>query len=247
MDIAQLFTERLQEIDAYLSLLDALERELQSGPPVIGGTQITVQQQKILNSSVYLQLYNLVEATVTWCMEAVTTASSDGAKWTPADLDDQLRREWIKISARTHVDLAPGTRLDTAFDFCTYIMQGKPVEKWDMGRAGGGNWDVHAIQELTERIGCNMRLTTPTYKAVKRFIRDDMGAIELVKHLRNQLAHGAISFEDCGDGVTVSDLKSLRITTGSYLAEVVGAFTSFIANHEFIVQQKRPAPPGGGS
>jgi len=63
--IADSFEERLHEIDAYLDLLDALQRQAQSGPPKIGDFVITAQQQKILYSSVYLQLYNLVEATAT--------------------------------------------------------------------------------------------------------------------------------------------------------------------------------------
>lgn len=70
-DFAQAFEERLQEIETYLDLLEVLEKQVQEGSPRIGkkGTKITVQQQKILYSSVYLQLYNLVESTVTRCVD----------------------------------------------------------------------------------------------------------------------------------------------------------------------------------
>ena len=51
--LAETFEERLQEIDAYLDLLDALERQVHDGPPKIGGGRITAQQQKILYSAVY--------------------------------------------------------------------------------------------------------------------------------------------------------------------------------------------------
>lgn len=246
MDLDQAFEERLQEIDAYLSLLEALERQVRTGPPVIGGAPITAQQQKILYSSVYLQLYNLVEATVTWCIDAVVAASCDGGKWKPADLGEKMHREWVRIMARTHTDMSPGTRLDTAVAFCTKIIESKPIEQWSIERGGGGNWDVHAIQDMTERIGCDVQLSNATLKAVKRFVKDDMGPIELVKSLRNQLAHGSISFEQCGEGVTSSDLKAIRDVTDAYLREVIRAFRSFIDNHHFIVQHKRPGVPGGG-
>ena len=73
--LTKAFDDRLQEIDEYLSFLAALEVAVQNGTPRIGDMEITAEQQKILYSSVYLQLYNLVEATVTWCIEAVTNAA----------------------------------------------------------------------------------------------------------------------------------------------------------------------------
>ena len=99
------FEERLLELDAYLDLLDALERQTQHGPPVIGGGPVTAQQQKILYSAVYLQLYNLVEATVTWCLEAVCAAAAKDGRWCPSDLSAELRREWVRTTAQTHAGL----------------------------------------------------------------------------------------------------------------------------------------------
>ena len=61
--LTESFEERLQEIEVYLDLLEHLEQQVAIGPPKIGESSITTQQQKILYSSVYLQLYNLVEAT----------------------------------------------------------------------------------------------------------------------------------------------------------------------------------------
>ena len=113
--LGEQFQERLQEIEAYMELLDAIERQVGSGEtPEIRGAQITPLQQKILYSSVYLQLYNLVEATVTWCMDAVAAAAADGKQWRAADLTDHLRREWVRVLARTHVELTGDHRLDAA-------------------------------------------------------------------------------------------------------------------------------------
>jgi hypothetical protein len=107
--LTQTFEERLQEIEAYLDLLEALERQVQQGPPKIGGAAITTQQQKILYSSVYLQLYNLVEATVTWCVDAVVAAAAEKGRWRPADLVESLRREWVQIGSRRRIVRAPRT------------------------------------------------------------------------------------------------------------------------------------------
>ena len=57
--LTEAFDERLREIETYLDLLEAFDRQLQKGPPKIGGGPITAQQQKILYSAVYLQLLDV--------------------------------------------------------------------------------------------------------------------------------------------------------------------------------------------
>jgi hypothetical protein len=245
VDVLQGFKDRLQEIDAYLDLLDALERQVQKGPPTIGGAPITAQQQKILYSSVYLQLYNLVEATATWCIEAVAEASIEGARWRPVDLAAELRREWIRTTARTHVELNYDHRLNTTVDFCDLLLTATPISQWAIESGGGGNWDDYALEAVTERIGCDLKISSAVKTAAKRRIRDDKGALGLVKHLRNRLAHGDISFEECGDGLTVADLKDIRQRTADYLQEVIVSFQQYIDEYLFISPDRRPGPETG--
>jgi hypothetical protein len=240
LDLKQVFNERLQEIDSYLSLLAALERQVQKGPPEIGGSPITTQQQKILYSSVYLQLYNLVEATATWCIDAIAEAAADNASWKPGDLESQLRREWVRTVARTHVDLNAGNRLDTAVNLCEAILNDSPVSTWSVERGGGGNWDAYEIELISERLGCDLQISRPVESAAKRRIRNDKNSLQLVKDFRNNLAHGTISFEECGDGVTVVDLVDIKNRTTNYLREVISAFQRHIDNHQFIKPERRP-------
>lgn len=105
-DLVVFFDERLGEIDSYLTFLQEVEDAARSGPPRVEGatTPITAPQQKILYSSLYLQLYNLIEATVSQCINAVTdAATSHLTQWRAADLNESLRREWVRAMARTHV------------------------------------------------------------------------------------------------------------------------------------------------
>lgn len=239
--VKQTFDERLNEIEAYIDLLDALEVSLASGAPAIGGRTITAQQQKILYSSVYLQLYNLVEATATWCIEAVASASVEQSRWSAADLSDKIRREWVRSTARTHVELSSDNRLEATVKFCDLVMASAPLTDWSIEKGGGGNWDDREIQSLCERLGLQLAIPPEVLSAVKRVIRDDKNALGLVKYLRNKLAHGGISFAECGDGVTAKELRELKETTAAYLKEVVRAFSSFVSQHGFIVLAKRPA------
>ena len=242
--LAQTFEERLQEIDAYLELLDALERQVREGPPKLGGSVVTAQQQRILYSSVYLQLYNLVEATVTWCLDAVSAAAAEEGRWLPTDLSGEMRREWIRVHARTHVVLNFENRLETAIAFFDRLAAAAPISEWSLEKGRGGNWDDVEIEEISARLGCTLRINRATLKGVKRIVRDDRNALGLVKYLRNRLAHGSISFAECGDGVTVGDLRDIKERTADYLREVVEAFRFFIGQHEFLIPTRRPAEGG---
>lgn len=242
--ITDSFDERLQEIDAYLDLLDALQRQAQSGPPQIGGSVITAQQQKILYSSVYLQLYNLVEATANWCVTAVAEATADNSRWTPKDLDSPLLREWVRHTGRTHANLNFGHRLDQAVELCESIFDSRPITNWTVEKGGGGNWDDYKIESIAKRIGCDLAISNAVKSAAKRTIRDDKNSLGLVRELRNRLAHGLLSFEQCGNGVTVFDLRDIKDRTANYLREVVAAFVDYIDNYRFLSPGCRPTAGG---
>jgi hypothetical protein len=245
-DFVQSFNERLQEIETYLDLLGALEQQVQQGPPTIGGTGpvITVQQQRILYSSVYLQLYNLVESTVSRCVEAFSNAVIEKGPWLPSDLSANLRREWVRCIARTHTELNYENRLTAALELCEHMVQALPVSAFKVEKGGGGNWDDRSIQDISTRLGLSLRVNQDTYRAVKRPFRNDQGPLVFIRNLRNELAHGSLSFAECGEGVTVNELRELKERTSLYLSEVVASFKASINAYEFLLPDKRPNNPG---
>lgn len=243
--LTQTFEERLREIETYLDLLEALERQVQTGPPTIGGVTITTQQQKILHSCVYLQLYNLVEATVTWCIDAVRAATTADGRWLPGDLSEDLRREWVRSTARTHIpDLTIERRLQSAVHLFQHLIQTRPISEWELERGQGGNWDDHAIESITDRLGCQLRISRDVLEGIKRPVRDDKGPLTFIKDMRNRLAHGSLSFVECGDNVTVYDLREIKHRIVRYLREVISAFRTYIDTYGFLHPAQRP---GSGS
>ena len=109
-------------------------------------------------------------------------------------------------------------------------------------RGRGGSWDEEEITAVAMRLGLDLSLSISpaVFKSVKRRVRDDKGCLELVKDLRNRLAHGSLSFRECGEGVTVSELRDIKDRTASYLREVVSAFSFYIQRHEFLLPDRRP-------
>jgi hypothetical protein len=243
--LREAFEERWLEIEAYLEFLEAVQTQSQAGAPRVGpnGPVITSTQQRILCSGVYLQLYNLVESTITRCIAAVSEAAVSGAQWRPHDLSIVLRREWVRHIARTHIDLTFDHRLDDAFSLCERLINTLPVAALEIQMGGGGNWDDAEIEAFAEkRIGLKLTFTPTTRTLAKRHVRNDQGALALIKRLRNDLAHGSISFAECGANATVTELRDLATWTSTYLRETISQFSNFVKRHEFLIPTSRPAP-----
>lgn len=242
-ELAQGFEEHFEEIEAYLQLLENIEDASRSGPPAFANTgkKITTQQQKILYSGIFLQLYNLVESSVVKCIDGVTLASLGNADWAPGDLTEEIRHEWVRVMARTHTELNYENRLKSALDLCQHLVDTLPVNGFNLEKGGGGNWDDINIEKITKRLGFNLSIRPTTKRAVKRVFKDDLGALSLVKKQRNSLAHGNITFTECGGSFTVRELRGLADCIAAYMREVVQAFSDFIDGHLYLIPDKRPA------
>ncbi len=76
---------------------------------------------------------------------------------------------------------------------------------------------------------------------MKRPFRDDLGALALVKVLRNKLAHGSISFAECAGDLSVCRIDDLKVKVVAYLREVIRCFSEYLAAYEYILPERRPA------
>lgn len=236
------FDERLNEVRAYLGFLATMEVEAQDGAPRFqhAAEPITPQQQKLLYAGTYLQLYNLVEATVTLCIRAVAEAAVRDAAWKPQDLSEALRTEWLRSTARTHIDLNFSKRLEAAERVADHLIDLRPLEAFEIEKGGGGNWDDGSIEKMSERLGCKLNLKRSVKTKVKRPIKDEQGALKLVRSMRNDLAHGSMSFTESADQVTVAELKSLAQAVIDYLGAVVDRFAVYLDQYEYLVPDRRP-------
>lgn len=241
-ELLEAFEERFSEIEAYISFLQGIEALAQSGIPRLGsdGPPVTVQQTRILYSSVYLQLYNLVEATVTRCVDGVTKIAIGSGLWLPGDLADELRREWVRAMAKSHVELNSENRLKSALELCDHLVSALPVSSFKLEKGGGGNWDDTTIEAVAKRMGCRLRVGRSARSGVKRKFRGDEGALGLIVSQRNKLAHGSISFAECGENDTASELLDLTRRTAAYMRDVVRTFEAFIDGHEYLRPDRRP-------
>lgn len=243
MDILrERFEERYSEIVAYLNFLNAVDTAVKNGVPTVGGdagVTITAEQQRILYSSVFLQLYNLVEATITGCLEAISDTSMKLANWNPGDLSDEMRKEWVRFVAKTHTEMGSEKRLESALELCEHLVGTLPVSPFEISRGGGGNWDDKHIEKIADRIGCRIVLPPNVRTGVKKPIRDELGAMGLIVSLRNKLAHGSLSFAECGQNDTSTELTLLAKNVAGYLRSVVSAFIKYLDEQKYIRPDRR--------
>jgi MAE_28990/MAE_18760-like HEPN len=235
------FDERLSEVEAYLRFLDELEAAAQGGAPRFGpaGNPLSPLQTQILRAGVFVQLYNLVEARMTRCLDALASATWNGA-WRAADLTPSFRREWVKVVVAANKEMNAENRLKYAVTLVDLIVRAEPLQEFKLEKGGGGNWNDSNIEGMLKRVGLRLRLSPTVRAAAKRKFRDDLGPLSLVVKLRNDLAHGTISFAECGENETVVGLREISGTTAIYLRTVVRAVEDFIDRHEFLDETRRP-------
>lgn len=242
-DIRRKFIARKEEVELYLSFLASVQNLIANGPVSVGANssiEMTPKHQQVLHASVFLHLYNLVESTVTWCVEYVEEAVSNQTGSTVGSLSSALRREWVKAIARTGEDLNPAHRLEAAMALCGVVLNQMPPQI-KFARNNGGNWDDDLIAGLADRIGFSLTLSRDVYALVKRPVRNDMGALKIIKKMRNDLAHGAISFAECGADHSVTDLRFISGVCLSYLEEFINCVDVFVLRREFLdAGQRQP-------
>lgn len=241
--IQAMYAQRRKEIDEYIVLLENIETATQSGVPRIGdaGPVITTLQQRVLYSNVYLHLYNIVEAVITQCLDELATAATDVAAGNlAADLIPLVRDQWVRSKARTHVEMASDKRLAAAIALTNQLIDNEPIENFKVEVGGGGNWDNRSIENAAAEVGCSLSIDEPLLTSVRRHIVNDMGCLTLVKSLRNDLAHGSLSFGECGRGVSVSDLRLVSEPVLDYLQAVVSSFVFYLDNRQYLVSAGTP-------
>lgn len=232
------YEERVSDIEAHFELIKNISDAIGSGgarfPVNDGYYTITAQQQKILFSSTYLQLYNLVESTVTQLMDAVARHSKRGINGNLGRLSEKLRDQYLRHTLKTNdITLNSDNRLVHAIELLHQALGMAEVEI-KIPRGGGGNWDYKTIGQLNDRIGVALSLSREVREKLHRPFRNDNGPLRYIKEVRNNLGHGSVSFAECGNGHTYSEFRALIDIVKEYLEHLMDAYEQYINNQEYL-------------
>lgn len=231
------FDERIAEITSYIELVSKIEESASVGGPVLKTNtfeyKITPLQQRIMYAGIYLHLYNLVESTVSQLINAVERHAEKNIGENINNLSENMRRLWIKGITASKDDVTPEERLKKAIMLCDSVRGSLPF-KMKIPKGGGGSWEHENILKISDNIGVNVVISADIFKLIKRPIKDGQGPLWLVKDVRNKLAHGEISFAQCGDNHTAEYFLNISEIIIKYLIDVIASYEAYIKSHGYL-------------
>lgn len=228
----KLYLERREEVFAYLRFLRAaLER----------GSEIRYEDQHrpfefstnkdlthTLKANTYLLLYSLVEATLTQAMEeiheAIRTSGAELDKLHPKLFLHVLRRfKHSKTDPDDKNTTIPSGKSLIEFWLTDYEKQ----EKANKNYLFSGNIDSEKICEIGARYGF-----ATGDKAADGHLRD--GSLSKAKDKRNALAHGEMSFSDCGRTLARQDVEKDAISLLRCLRSFIRTVDKYLGDRGFL-------------
>lgn len=217
------FTRRKEDIEEIYRLLHFITSvETHKGLPIVNSLtqeefKVSMEMQCIMKSQFLITLYNLVESTVCDCLNTIyDTILDEGLTY--SQVSDPIRKMWIRHHKDKNHPIHSMSEEDRMAEDC-------PIQFQNVAINVSGSLDIKKIHEIFGKHGCRLDIRN----------RDKFGGSFLVvKNRRNLLAHGNISFSDCGSNYIISDLRKYKNDVISGLEELINQVRIYIDNEEYV-------------
>lgn len=219
MIIQRNFTKRANDInDIYLLISFIANVESHRNQPIINADNgeiffVTQEIQCALKAQFLIFLYNIIESTVCDCLNAVYDSIADD-KLTFAELSNEMRAMW-KSNLK---------RKDSNFSKSDADLMDMTVHFDSIAVNISGSLDMRKIIDVFSKHGCKLNETNRGKYSNSFFV---------VKTKRNDLAHGKVSFSECGSNYIVSDLQRFKEDILNGMQEVVTQVKEYISNRSY--------------
>ncbi len=226
-DVMDAFEERVREIELFCDLLVAVEFDAVAYVDE-GGTQIQPVPQDwgpMLKGSLYLVLYNLVEAFIRKGFEEVFQAIKSD-QLCGIELTATLRNQWIVQKNRVvkPLDGSPNVYMKIANSIVDEIAKKTVAALRKDLLPYGGTLDAEKIRKLCHAHGVPMAVDSAALGGA---------ALVTVKSKRNNLAHGDESFAECGRQVTAADLIKATSEIVLFMRGVLSSLETFTNGKQY--------------
>lgn len=218
------FDERISEIDLYYSALDQLY--LSKIASDSDEKYLEDDFLKILKSNAILMIYNLVESTImSGILEIYSALSQHGITY------KMVRREiqdiWFSFKFNQVYDKSAHfhSYRDKASEIITSILSEDALSLDRKATDISGNLDANKIRIICQDHGIHFSLD-----------RKCRGGVVLtdVKDKRNNLAHGTISFVECGRDYSIEDLTKIKNETVFFLKDILNGMKGYYDNRLYL-------------
>lgn len=177
---------------------------------------ISQEMQCAFKAEFLILLYNIVESTTCDCLNSIYDAIIDD-EFTFADVTVEIKQLWRNyLRNRKH----PDADSDDTF------LNPMKVKFEQLAISISGSMDYRKIVTVFRKHGC--------------MVDDSKGekyghSFLVVKNKRNLLAHGNISFSECGSGYIYRDLKKFKDDILEYMEDVVNVTKTFVLSKKYKV------------
>lgn len=225
--------KRYKQVNEHLELIVLIEkaqtRQLDNPLPF----DVSVDQINVLQSTVYLMLYNMVESTMSEISDHVASQLNQ-ACFSPNQVPEPLLREWLRVETKTHErrGITEDDQLEVITKLFHTYANGEAVLFSDFKPIRGANWGEKTIKAFL-----NGQLGIPIPDKLDT-TNGNPPTLKTILDKRNGLAHGRLSFTDAmAKGATTRHLKDTA-------EEVYATLMAIVANVETYLTDTIPTTSG---
>lgn len=227
----QNFITRLDEVREYVNYVLLIANMSSPALSDINSSslhQSTISRdlQKTLRASTYLLLYNLMESTMSEAINAIHKTIKDEQR-DILDLSEKLHRVILTSFQRGLTESKIGEYAKTNQDIRNNLLD----LGYDKQRLFSGNIDCVIIDDYCKRYGFQAYVyredgTTP--------LQWDPEIIKNIKKKRNDLAHGSVSFAECGQNIVIDTIHNNLENVYAVLMAVFNGLNYFLETKRYL-------------
>ena len=228
------FNKRCSDVDYYIEVLKfvdniasnkgvELKGESYSGPEI--KHVVTREEQKIMRASFYLIMYNVVESTmnsiITTIIDSINDEHTEMMKLSKQYRELYMNGLFSGISSETKLH-------EIRRDMVKGIEEHIPIhiEHFKFNTSGNVDYDY-----VVSTLGC--------LKCRGNIVHDETktrNAMTRTKENRNHLAHGDVSYSDCGAGIVLTTIEDDYSHIKNFFTQILQQLSDFIDNKKFLKQ-----------
>lgn len=211
------FDKRKLEIQLYIKFLNNTEENQHILEETLGVVEESKILRKVLFANTYLLLYNLVESTVRDSIQEIFDHfEQEGVAFD--ELSDKL-----KVLILTNVKgYQPSTFVENVNVLAIDIV----YKSFDSKNVASGNIDAKEIRKIANKYGFSSVTEYSECKNGEKLLE--------VKEKRNNLAHGIVSFSECGRDASLGDIKTAFNEVSAYISNIKDNIQEFIAERKYL-------------
>ena len=230
IEVLSYLDERVDEFHSHLSVARMLEQRV-DGEIVDGNIRVEVRHVNTVKSGLLIHLYNIVEAVMSRALQEVgqTVVAERPSLWS-----ESLLSEWIRAEIWSGDERLGEQAMKRLTDVSSNLVSGGLIPAFTI-KGEPGSWNDEAIKKVAERLGCDLSLSGEVRRgAYERSYRNDTTALKYLASRRNAIAHGASTFEEGANDLSIDELEKLSERILPYLKAVTESYQNFLNNKKYL-------------